>query len=165
MAIEHDKQRSMLDEVNMFQIMEEIKTNLQPALEGFQGRLEVGSMMTITACPAEMKFLLFHLVTHALKYHMFKVPLIIKVWMESSFLNQTCDIFVQDNSQYTNEHLIERIFWTAELDKETYQETFTLSLCRKIVENYSGSISLKSQGKEGELFTVTLPCIVMPSYL
>ncbi len=162
--IEHDK-RSMLEEVNLSQLLAEIKDNIQPALEIAHGYLEIGPMMTITACPAEMKFLLFHMVTHALKYHQLDSPLLIKVWMDSSISTQTCDIFVQDTSQCANEYLIEKIFWTADLDEEAYQETFTLSLCRKIVENYNGSISLKPLGNEGELFTVTLPCTIMPSYL
>lgn len=154
-----------LTEINMAEVFEEIRESLIYALDDTQGRMDIGTTFSIQAVPAEIKYLMFHLVENAFYYRKKDTPPVIKVWMEASIQNQTCEIYVQDNGIGIDEKIVEAIFWSCS-DTESYPDTgYGLKLCRQIVEGRGGSITVKRFSGEGTLFIVEVPCKIMPEYL
>ena len=91
-------------------------------------------------------FILFkNLIENGLRYNEQKCPI---VKIDCKYGIDTCSIFIEDNGIGIEEQYFDKIFqmFTRLHNHETYEGTgLGLSLCKKIVEEYGGTISLESQ--------------------
>lgn len=149
-------QYSKFEQVDLAEIIQEVRGDLETQLESTKGQLEIiGQLPSFQADPFHMYQLFLNLISNALKYHRPNVPPQVRIYSSSN--NQIC---VQDNGIGFDTAEEERIFGLFERlhGRNEYEGTgLGLAICRKIVETYGGSITATSQPGHGSVFTVTMP--------
>lgn len=149
--------------VNLTQVTQEVLSDLEVLVQQTKGSVEVGDLPTIKADPLQMRQLLQNLIGNALKFHRQQEPPIVKIYSQITNEengSELCRIIVEDNGIGFDEKYIERIFNVFQRlhGRSEYEGTgIGLAICRKIAERHQGSITAKSQPRQGASFIVTLP--------
>ncbi|MGE5532237.1 MAG: sensor histidine kinase, partial [Bacteroidota bacterium] len=154
--------------VNLAQVVQEVLSDLEVAIEEAGARVEVGELPTIDADPSQMRQLLQNLIGNALKFRREGVPLVVLVESQilqgvpypGAGLRNMMQLRVIDNGIGFEERFAERIFEVFERlhSREEYPGSgMGLAICRKIVERHHGTITAASKPGEGSVFTVTMP--------
>ena len=149
--------------VNLTQVTQEVLSDLEVLVQQTKGSVEVGDLPTIKADPLQMRQLLQNLIGNALKFHRQQEPPIVKIYSQitnGENGSELCRIIVEDNGIGFDEKYIERIFNVFQRlhGRSEYEGTgIGLAICRKIAERHQGSITAKSQPRQGASFIVTLP--------
>ncbi len=149
--------------VNLTQVTQEVLSDLEVLVQHTCGSVEVGDLPTIKGDPLQMRQLLQNLIGNALKFHRQQEPPIVKIYSQTTNGengSEVCRIIVEDNGIGFDEKYIERIFNVFQRlhGRSEYEGTgIGLAICRKITERHQGSITAKSQPRQGASFIVTLP--------
>jgi PAS domain S-box-containing protein len=154
--------------VNLFQITQEVLSDLEITIQQEQAKVEIGELPTLKADPLQMRQLLQNLIINALKFHSPEEPPIVKIYSQilSSPLDpiaistEKCQIIVEDNGIGFDEKYLDRIFNVFQRlhGRSEYEGTgIGLAICRKIVERHQGTITAESIRGQGAKFIVTLP--------
>jgi PAS domain S-box-containing protein len=154
--------------VNLFQVTQEVLSDLEISIHQTQATIEVGELPIIKADPLQMRQLLQNLIGNALKFQRPEVLPVVKIY--SNILsnssdpvavgNEQCQIIVEDNGIGFDEKYLDRIFNVFQRlhGRSEYEGTgIGLAICRKIVERHQGSITASSKPGEGAKFIVSLP--------
>jgi signal transduction histidine kinase len=108
---------------------------------------------------AQIRRVLQNLVSNALKFHRKDVPLVVRVFSESS-QDGRCVITVADNGIGFDDQYAERIFGAFQRlhGRSAYEGTgIGLSIARKIAWRHNGDITAHGVPDEGATFRLTLP--------
>ncbi len=149
--------------VNLTQVAQEVLSDLEVLVQQTKGSVEVGDLPTIKADPLQMRQLLQNLIGNALKFHRQQEPPIVKIYSQTikgENGSELCRIIVEDNGIGFDEKYLERIFNVFQRlhGRSEYEGTgIGLAICRKIAERHQGSITAKSQPRQGSSFIVTMP--------
>ncbi len=149
--------------VDLNVILQEVLSDLEVAVERVKGRVDVESLPTIQADPSQMRQLFQNLISNGLKFHQKGISPRVKVSASTVTAKSLWyEISVSDQGIGFEEKYLDRIFTIFQRlhGKHEYEGTgLGLSVCRRIVERHSGSITARSQLGQGTEFTVTLPAV------
>ncbi|RUR72293.1 PAS domain-containing protein [Chlorogloeopsis fritschii PCC 9212] len=154
--------------VNLFQITQEVLSDLEVTIQQEQAKVEIGELPTLKADPLQMRQLLQNLIINALKFHSPEEPPIVKIYSQIllspldpiAISTEKCQIIVEDNGIGFDEKYLDRIFNVFQRlhGRSEYEGTgIGLAICRKIVERHQGTITAESIRGQGAKFIVTLP--------
>lgn len=147
-----------LETFDSHEILVNVITDLNFALEESEGTVEVGTLPIITGYKVEFSLLMQNLINNALKFRREEVKPHIKIQSK-----QTKDNFhfsIQDNGIGIDQKYIHRIFqlFSRLHTREEYEGTgIGLTHSKKIIELHGGKIWLESVLNEGTTFHFTIP--------
>lgn len=146
-------------EVDLKEIVLEVLDDLELQVKNSGAQVEVGELPVLSAEPVLMRQVFQNLIVNALKFHLPETAPVVKI--ESEQLSQhMVQIRVIDQGIGFDEQFLERIFKPFERlhGVDEYEGSgIGLSICRKIVERHSGSITARSEPGKGTTFIVNLP--------
>lgn len=145
--------------VKLDKIAAEVLADLESRVEEVHGTVTLKPLPRISADPTHMRQLFQNLLSNALKFHKPGVPPSVEVWSEKPS-DGMVDIYVRDNGIGFDEKYLDRIFSVFQRlhDRNTYEGTgIGLAVCRKIVEQYGGTITAESEKNKGAMFHIRLP--------
>lgn len=152
--------------VDLQRIAREAITDLEPQLKEAEADVIVGELPVIEADPAQIRQLLQHLLTNAVKFRREGVRPEVTVRAEivaeetGAVATDYCVLEVQDNGIGFDEKYLDRIFSPFQRLHTTTEFAGTgigLTICRRIVEHHGGTITARSEPGVGATFVVKLP--------
>jgi PAS domain S-box-containing protein len=152
------------DSVDLGEIITEVIGDFETRLEKTKGQIIVGELTAVEADATQMRQLFQNLISNSLKYCRPGVPPVVEITGQHiSFVpgaEPAYRITVRDNGIGFDNKYGEQIFDLFQrLHSHTeYEGTgIGLAICRKIVDQHSGSIEATGTPGEGATFTVVLP--------
>jgi light-regulated signal transduction histidine kinase (bacteriophytochrome) len=170
----HTRAEQQFVPTNLNTIINDIKSDLDLAIEQKGAIIEHEQLPTVVAVPNQLHQLFFNLVTNALKFSKPGVSPDIRVSSKAVTATevpeeinldrnrQYVQINVSDNGIGFNQKYAVQIFSLFKRlhGKSEYEGTgIGLALCKKIAENHGGHIWAESQPGEGATFKVLLPIV------
>ncbi|MFC4436633.1 MULTISPECIES: PAS domain-containing sensor histidine kinase [Natrialbaceae] len=143
--------------VDLDEIFEGVRTDLQIALEERDGELTVDSLPTVSGDRSQLRQLFQNLLSNAITYSGDEPP---RIHVEAERSDGEWIVAVSDNGIGIDPDDQERIFDVFDRlhSREEYEGTgIGLALSQRIVERHGGSIEVESEPGEGSTFFVTLP--------
>ncbi len=147
--------------VDLNEVLKNIETDLEVSLQKTGGQIYYDNLPVIEGAQVLLYQLFYNLINNSIKFAKEGIPIQIK--LSSQIIEKdkkTAIITVQDNGIGFEENQAGRIFetFTRLNSKDTYEGTgLGLSLCKKIVERHSGTITASGNPSVGAVFTITLP--------
>lgn len=146
--------------VDLGRVVADVLSNLEIRIQEKGARIELGELPWIEAHKVQIEQLFLNLIGNALKFH--KNDGAAPAVKITSFRNQQgqWEISVADNGIGFDAAHAERIFLPFErlCGRSEYEGNgIGLAICKGIVENHRGTLTVKSAVGEGSTFTVTLP--------
>jgi signal transduction histidine kinase len=159
-----------LVESDMNALLQEVLTGMDEDITQKNARLIVEELPSLYVNPGLIRPLFFNLLSNALKYSRPDIAPVITIRAQLSIeegagkgsMNKYCRIFVEDNGIGFEQQYSEQIFGMFKRlhDKNQYEGTgIGLAICKKIVEEHNGFISVISKVNEGSTFIVSLPVL------
>jgi len=153
------------------QILSEVLSDLEVAIETQQARVEIESLATIDGDPLQLRQLFQNLISNALKFRRPDEPPVVEIKGRVFELADTvipaakpgdrvCEITIRDHGIGFEQKFADQIFVVFQRlhSRAEYEGTgIGLAVCRKITDRHGGSIVAYSNLGEGASFTVTLP--------
>lgn len=153
--------------VNLSKIATSVLSDLEVRIEETGGKVDIGELPVIDADPVHMRQLLQNLIGNALKFTRPETPPRVTITAEVVHMPTrdadnpaTLRLTVADNGIGIEPRHHDRIFGIFERlhSRGKYEGTGVgLAVCRKIVEQHAGSITLTSVIDQGTTFTILLP--------
>ncbi|MBA3548734.1 MAG: PAS domain S-box protein [Nannocystis sp.] len=148
---------------NLNKIAKSVLSDLEVRIEETAGKVIVGELPVIDADPMHMRQLLQNLIANALKFARPEVPPVVNIHgevIEHGPDGPTLRLLIADNGIGIEPRHHDRIFGIFERlhSRGKYEGTGVgLAVCRKIVEQHHGKITVSSVMDEGTVFTILLP--------
>lgn len=150
-----------VERIDLNDVVRDALSDLDVRIAETQGTVQVDPLPEISADRTQMVQLFENLVGNALKFQRKGVPPQIKIAVRADGKGEgAVEIRVQDNGIGFDEKYLGRIFSPFErLHGNCHYEGvgMGLTICRKIVERHSGTITAESTVGKGSVFTVRLP--------
>jgi len=149
--------------VDLARVMEDVLTDLGPAIRETEARVEVDGLPAIDADPTQMRQLLQNLVGNALKFRGPEPPVVhVRAMRGPAFGTGPGEwrISVNDNGIGIAPEHRERIFQIFQRlhTRDEYDGTgIGLAICKRIVERHGGRIWVDTADEGGAAFHFTLP--------
>ncbi len=156
--------------INLNDTIQQIITDLELYIEEKKAIIHVDPLPLIKGIPLQMNQLFFNLMTNSLKFSEREPRIVVKTSVVShkdalfptSLKNETdyVQICFTDNGIGFEQQYAEKIFSIFQRLHPTDKYAGTgigLALCKKIVDNHGGYISVESKAGEGTTFFVYLP--------
>jgi light-regulated signal transduction histidine kinase (bacteriophytochrome) len=143
--------------VDLEVLFDEIRTDLQVALEENDGELAVESLPTVSGDRSQLRQLFQNLLQNSIKYTGDDPP---RIHVEAERSDGEWIVAVSDEGIGIDPEDQDRIFDVFDRlhSREEYEGTgIGLSLCRRIAERHGGTVEVESEPGEGSTFFVTLP--------
>ncbi len=152
--------------VSLTDTLKIVLSNLEISIAEKNADITIGNMPNIVANGNQLQQLFQNLLSNAIKFSRFNVPPVINI---SAFIDRKeanaltdllCEITITDNGIGFEAEYADQIFLPFQRlnSKTEFEGTgIGLAICKKIVENHHGSISVKSKVGEGSTFTILLP--------
>ncbi|MBF4491273.1 PAS domain S-box protein [Flavobacterium sp. JLP] len=154
-------------EVNLVDIISEVKDDLEIIISDKKAIIEIGKLPTLKASKVQMRQLFSNLISNAIKYSKANIPPVIQIFETNNFESENSknkDAFlkiqIKDNGiGMEKTHLLKifTIFQRLHAKNEYSGNGIGLSICKKIMENHSGHITVESQVNEGTTFNLYFP--------
>lgn len=146
-------------QVDIGLVLAEVLADLELVIDECDAEIHAEPLPTIEADPSQIRQLLHHLISNALKYRRDDVSPVITIGCELSDTSAVCRITVSDNGLGFDQKYASRIFMPYErLHGRRYAGTgMGLTICRRIIERHRGAISAASKVGEGTEIEVILP--------
>ena len=159
---------------NLLKLLEQIVQDLAVNIEEKNATVTIGKLPIIMAIPFQIEQLFINLITNSLKYSKENIAPIITiaaVKIEGTEVDGTIEmsdknyykLLVSDNGIGFKQEYAERIFMLfqrLETDSKYSGTGLGLAICKKIIENHSGLIRVKSSPNIGTEFSIYLPKII-----
>ncbi|WP_125721070.1 PAS domain-containing sensor histidine kinase [Flavobacterium ustbae] len=157
-----DKKKRPVEAVGLNEVLEQVKGDLELAIEEKDAVLIIAELPEIEGSKALLQQLFYNLVHNALKFSRSEEPPRIIIAGEITEFEQRpwVRIRIQDNGIGIEKGFTERVFKAFERlhSKDQYEGSgLGLSLCRKITERHGGNITVSPNTPVGSVFTVMLP--------
>jgi signal transduction histidine kinase len=143
---------------------------LRVKLEAKEARVHVGDLPVVTGIPIQLEQLCYHLLDNAIKFSKNNVPLTLSISCQAythlgggvQLLAEKryVEIRITDNGIGIDRSQLEKIFdMFSQLPTEVTQEGvgIGLSICRKIIRNHDGQITIRSDVNIGTTVSIILP--------
>lgn len=158
------------DRVSLDEVLAEVKSDLQVAIETSNAVINAASLPMIDADRTQMRQLLQNIVANALKFRKPDLVPVIEITCElgsaergaaaSGDLGERARISIADNGIGFEMKYAERIFGIFQRlhNRAEYEGTGVgLATCRKIAERHKGTLTVKSEPDVGTIFTIDIP--------
>lgn len=145
------------ERVELNDLVELVRTNIQELLREAGGTLEAGPLPTVTADRMQVVRLLQNLISNAVKFRGDRPP---HVRVSAERQADGWALRVEDNGIGIDPKHYERIFTVFQRlhTRDQYPGTgMGLAICKRIVERHGGTIGVRSRPGEGTCFTFTIP--------
>ncbi|MBC7720657.1 MAG: PAS domain-containing protein [Pedobacter sp.] len=152
--------------INLNDTLKYVLSNLELSIVEKNATITFANLPTIMANSNQLQQLFQNLISNAIKFSRFNVPPLINISafidknVNDALANHFCKITITDNGIGFEEEYTEQIFLPFQRlnNRPEFEGTgIGLAICKKIVENHHGSISVKSKVGEGSTFTILLP--------
>jgi PAS domain S-box-containing protein len=153
-----------LTQVNLSEIISEVKEDLEIIITDKKADIQIGKLPVLRASKVQMRQLFSNLISNAIKYSKAGISPVIEIFQIGDFdienPNQTrkfVQIKIKDNGIGMEEsHLtkIFTIFQRLHAKNEYSGNGIGLAICKKIMENHSGYITVESKLNEGTTFNL-----------
>jgi signal transduction histidine kinase len=173
-------QGQVYEPVALDKTVAEVLASLELEILEEQGIVEVGSLPVVEADPVQMRQVLRHLISNALKFHKPGVPPVVRVWCDAttsdwgaatghstlvSSPQSLVAIVIEDNGIGFNDRHASRLFQpfqrlVGRSDKGELEfpgSGIGLAICRRIVESHGGQITAQGINGQGAKFILMLP--------
>lgn len=154
-------------EVNLVDVISEVTDDLEIIISDKKAKIEIGKLPIVHASKVQMRQLFSNLISNAIKYGKADHPPLIQINQiessESEIPNEThqfLKIQIKDNGiGMEKTHLIKifTIFQRLHAKNEYSGNGIGLAICKKIMENHSGNITVESKPNEGTIFNLFFP--------
>lgn len=157
-----DKNKQFIEEIDLNEIIENIKTDLELIIKEKNAILITGKLPVIQGAAILINQLFYNLIQNALKFSKKDEPPKVIITYTPVIIDNvdSVQITIKDNGIGIDTAFAERIFTAFERlhSKDQYEGNgLGLSLCRKIAERHNGTIIAKGEKDNGAEFIVTLP--------
>jgi PAS domain S-box-containing protein len=162
----HTAQEERTD-INLVDIISEVSDDLEIIINDKKAAIKIGKLPTLKASKVQMRQLFSNLISNAIKYSKTDSPPVIQISQienfESEIPNQAekfIKIQIKDNGiGMEKSHLIKifTIFQRLHAKNEYSGNGIGLAICKKIMENHSGNITVESILNEGTTFNLYFP--------
>lgn len=140
-------------------LAEEVVIDLEFLIEQKGAVVELGELPIAEVDPTQFMHLLQNLISNGIKYNRSDKPTV-RVYGEKMQAG-ACRICVEDNGIGFEEKYLDRIFQPFQRlhgQSSPYEGTgMGLAICKKIVERHGGTITAKSEPRNGSVFIIVLP--------
>jgi light-regulated signal transduction histidine kinase (bacteriophytochrome) len=167
------------EEVDLKQVLDDVVSDLELKIIEKEAVIDAGNLPVICGNSLQLTQLFLNLISNSLKFSEKKPEIKIastiinkREAMGIDNFNNNNGAFVKlifkDNGIGFEQHYAERIFTVFQRlhGKQEYPGTgIGLALCKKIVDNHQGQISVRSTPGEGTEFTILLPASLSPKRL
>ncbi|WP_426059755.1 sensor histidine kinase [Hymenobacter sp. B1770] len=146
------------ESVPLAQVVEDVRQDLGPQLEeaATSLTLEVAPALVVSFSPANLRSVVYNLLSNALKYRDSACPSQVRV--RAAGTPQGVVLTVQDNGLRMSEVQQRQLFGLFQrLHTHVEGTGVGLYIFKRLVENGGGTIAVQSQPDEGTTFTVTIP--------
>ena len=146
-----------IKEVNLNEISEQVISQLEVIIEEKNAEVDVRSLPSIHVRQQDILVLFQNIIENGIKYNTSSNP---KVIVSSIVSDTNVQLLFEDNGIGIDPDYREKVFQFFKRlhNSSKYEGTgIGLGLCKKIVENYGGSIDVQAAKTRGSIFTVTLP--------
>jgi PAS domain S-box-containing protein len=156
-------------ELSLAEIIAEVMDDLEIIITDKKAQIEMGKLPTLKASKVQMRQLFSNLISNAIKYSKTDSTPLIQISqidnIESEIPNQTgqfIKIQIKDNGiGMEKSHLLKifTIFQRLHAKNEYSGNGIGLAICKKILENHSGHITVESNLNEGTTFNLFFPIL------
>jgi signal transduction histidine kinase len=160
------------EQTDMNVLIDSVISDLEISIEQKGATFQVGTIPLLPVIPSQMRQVFQNLIINALKFSKDGRPPVITIYAElltgAEIINREllnagktyCRIYVKDNGIGFEQKYADQIFMIFKRlhTNDKFEGTgIGLSICKKIVEKHSGSISVESAPDTGTTFIITLP--------
>lgn len=156
-------------EVNLVAIIHEVVDDLEILISDKKAKIEIGKLPVLKASKVQIRQLFANLITNAIKYSRADTPPLIQIVQDDNLNaeipNQNTKfvkIQIKDNGiGMESSHLLKifTIFQRLHAKNEYSGNGIGLAICKKIMENHSGNITVESTLNEGTTFNLYFPIL------
>lgn len=164
----HTAQEERTD-VNLVDIIREVSEDLEIIMSDKKAVIKIGKLPTLKASRVQMRQLFSNLISNAIKYSKKDSFPVIEISQIDNFeseitnlSNQFIKIQIKDNGiGMEQNHLLKifTIFQRLHAKNEYSGNGIGLAICKKIMENHSGNITVESKLNEGTIFNLYFPIL------
>jgi PAS domain S-box-containing protein len=154
-------------EVDLSMIISEVIEDLEVSITDKDANIQIGNLPVLKASGVQMRQLFANLISNAIKYSKADSPPEIQIYqadnLDAEIPNQNSEfvkIQIKDNGiGMDSGHLLKifTIFQRLHARNEYSGNGIGLAICKKIMENHSGTITVESKLNEGTTFTIYFP--------
>lgn len=155
--------------VNLVDIIKEVSEDLEIIMSDKKAVIKIGKLPTLKASRVQMRQLFSNLISNAIKYSKKDSSPIIEISQIDHFESDTTNpsdqfikIQIKDNGiGMEQNHLLKifTIFQRLHAKNEYSGNGIGLAICKKIMENHSGNITVESKLNEGTIFNLYFPIL------
>ena len=156
-------------EVDLNSVISEVVDDLEISITDKNAQIKMSNLPVIQASRVQMRQLFANLITNAIKYSKADTPPLIQIYQDDNINtdipNQNTKfvkIKIKDNGiGMESGHLLKifTIFQRLHAKNEYSGNGIGLAICKKIMENHSGTITVESTPNEGTTFNLYFPIL------
>ena len=156
-------------EINLASVIAEVTEDLEVTITDRNAEIKIGELPVIKASRVQMRQLFSNLISNAIKYCRPDKPPVIQIFqaadLDVEIPNQNSKfvkIQIKDNGiGMESGHLLKifTIFQRLHARNEYSGNGIGLAICKKIMENHSGNITVESTLNEGTTFNLYFPIV------
>ncbi|MBT3192176.1 MAG: HAMP domain-containing protein [Verrucomicrobia bacterium] len=153
------RRKPVLRSVNLARVAENVLKELEQEIKAEAATISIGTLPTIEAEQPQMRQMLRHLISNAIKFRRAEIPPHVDIQAQEND-DDTVTLSVKDNGMGFEQKYEARIFEIFQRlhARHVYEGTgIGLAICKRIVDVHGGRISVQSTPEEGATFTITLP--------
>lgn len=148
------------EKIPLKRLVTQVLDDLKIQIENEHATIHLQTFHTLEVDPGQFSKLIQNLLSNAIKYHRENVAPIVTIVSSFSENNREWKIEVSDNGIGIQEKHFSQIFKPFERlhGKSTINESgIGLAICKQIIHNHHGKISVRCNPIHGATFVVTLP--------
>ncbi len=150
-----------LEPVALGDVLDNVRGNLAETIAKTQARIVYADLPSVMATPRRLALLFEHLLENSLEYRSKDLPPLIQIAAKAP-VGGFIEVSIADNGIGIEEQYFDRIFVIFQrLHSSAYYSGtgVGLAICKKIVEQLGGRISVESLPGRGTTFRFTLPAV------
>jgi len=144
--------------VDLNAVLREVRQDLEAEIAAAGATLEAGALPILRAHPVLLRSLLMNLVSNAVKFRKTDQPPVVRV--DSRRVGEKVELSVSDNGIGFDQAYAEKVFqpFMRLNASSVFQGSgIGLTICRRVVQRYGGTLTVVSEPGRGATFTVRLP--------
>lgn len=156
-------------EINLETVISEVIEDFEIIISDKRASIKTGKLPTIKASRVQMRQLFSNLIANAIKYSKADTHPVIEIYQQENLNGEIPDqnskfvhILIRDNGiGMETSHLLKifTIFQRLHARNEYSGNGIGLAICKKIMENHSGNITVESTLNEGTIFNLYFPIL------
>jgi PAS domain S-box-containing protein len=158
-----------LTTVNLAEIINEVCEDLEIIIADKITEFEIGKLPSLQVSKVQMRQLFSNLISNSIKYSKENVKPVIKIFQTENHSSEITDEFsnfikiqIKDNGIGMEQNHLNKIFTIFQrlhAKNEYSGNGIGLAICKKIMENHSGHITVESEPNKGTTFNLYFPIL------